>query len=87
MVNRLTNRVSKGGSVCPRCNGTGHLPDWKALGKKWKISRIERDLKLKDVARCLGVSPAYISALENGKKPWPHGMEFRYLSALKRESK
>jgi transcriptional regulator with XRE-family HTH domain len=37
--------------------------------------RAERGLTQKDMARALGVSPAYLSALENGRKGRP-GFEF-----------
>lgn len=68
---------------CPHCEGTGRVPDWAAIGKLWRKSRRDRDLTQGQIAKALGVSVAYISMLEKGKKPWPARMEFRYLAALK----
>lgn len=87
-MNAALNRVKTGYSHylpdhCPHCDGTGRKPDWKRIGMAWKLSRIERGVKLIDVAKSLGKSPSFISMLEKGRKPWPPRMEFRYLAALK----
>lgn len=37
-------------------------------GKQLKLKRIEKDLKLKELAQKLGVSNAYVSMVEKGKK-------------------
>nr|WP_302597951.1 helix-turn-helix transcriptional regulator [uncultured Cellulosilyticum sp.] len=42
--------------------------DWIKLGKKIKAAREAKGLSQKDIARLLGVSDAFISQLENGKK-------------------
>lgn len=34
----------------------------------YRLLRIARDLKIKDVAEAVGVTPAYISAIEAGKR-------------------
>lgn len=41
------------------------------LGRFLKILRINHDQILKDMAELLGVSPAFLSAVENGKKNMP----------------
>lgn len=69
--------------TCPHCDGTGKAPDWRAIGQQWRRSRRDRDLTQGQIAKALGVSVSFISALENGKKPWPARMEFKYLAALK----
>ncbi len=42
------------------------------FGEKMRKLRAERDLQLKDMAAGLGVSPAYLSALEHGKRGRPN---------------
>ncbi len=42
------------------------------FGEKMRGLRTERGLQLKDMAAGLGVSPAYLSALEHGKRGRPN---------------
>ena len=42
------------------------------FGEKMRELRAERGLQLKDMAAGLGVSPAYLSALEHGKRGRPN---------------
>ncbi len=42
------------------------------FGKRLRELRIERGLSAKDMAAGLGVSPAYLSALEHGKRGKPN---------------
>ena len=42
------------------------------FGEKMRSVRTERGLQLKDMAAGLGVSPAYLSALEHGKRGRPN---------------
>ncbi|MEY8378762.1 helix-turn-helix transcriptional regulator [Lachnospiraceae bacterium 56-18] len=41
------------------------------FGKQLRSLRIEKDLRLKDMADELGVTVAYLSAVENGKRAVP----------------
>jgi transcriptional regulator with XRE-family HTH domain len=41
------------------------------FGKKLRSIRAERGIKLKDMAQAINVSPAYLSALEHGRKGAP----------------
>ena len=41
------------------------------LGKKLRSIRAERGITLKDMAQAINVSPAYLSALEHGRKGAP----------------
>lgn len=43
-----------------------------AFGKKLRMIRLERDMLLKDMADDLGVSTAYLSSVENGKRSIPN---------------
>ena len=41
------------------------------FGKKFRSIRAERGITLKDMAQAINVSPAYLSALEHGRKGAP----------------
>ena len=41
------------------------------LGQKLRLLRAERGIALKDMAKALNVSPAYLSALEHGRRGVP----------------
>lgn len=41
------------------------------FGEKMRRLRAERNVTLKDMAKAVGVSPAYLSALEHGKRGRP----------------
>ncbi len=54
------------------------------FGEQLKVIRKERSLSQADLAQFLGVSGAYISALESGKKqPPPHALVIGLASILK----
>lgn len=53
------------------------------FGKALRQLRMERGLKLLDVAEALGVSSAYVSAIETGRKPIPDGFVSQIGRALK----
>ena len=54
------------------------------FGERLRTIRNERNLSQTDLAQFLGVSGAYISALENGKKqPPPHALVIGLASILK----
>lgn len=57
------------------------------LGRFLKILRINHDQILKDMAELLGVSPAFLSAVENGKKNMPESWkkQLRTIYALNAE--
>lgn len=37
---------------------------------EWKLERVRKDIKAKDLATGIGVSPAYVSAFERGVFDW-----------------
>lgn len=41
------------------------------LGQKLRSMRAERNITMKDMAEAIGVSPAYLSALEHGRRGAP----------------
>jgi transcriptional regulator with XRE-family HTH domain len=42
------------------------------FGEKLRAMRAERGVRLKDMAKALGVTPAYLSALEHGRRGRPN---------------
>lgn len=67
---------------CPRCKGTGRIPDPHAIGAAMKARRIAARLTLREVARRMGFTAPYISDLENGRRPWNDVALARYATAL-----
>jgi transcriptional regulator with XRE-family HTH domain len=52
--------------ICPKCDGTGNIPD---PGEMRRV-RMSRGFLLREVARRMHISPAYLSDLERGKRDW-----------------
>ena len=40
-----------------------------SLGRQLKLARVQRDLKAKDLAAQVGVTPKYLSQIENERAP------------------
>lgn len=59
---------------CLRCKGTGEVPDemkqWIADGAAARQRRRDNGKTLLETANAMGVSPAELSAMENGHKPF-----------------
>lgn len=60
--------------TCLRCKGTGKVADemkqWIADGAAMAKARRDNNLTLFEAAKTLGISPAELSAMENGHKPF-----------------
>jgi len=55
---------------CPYCRGTGQIPDDRAVGAEMRRLRERSGKSLRAVAGRLGVSAAYLSDLEQGRRRW-----------------
>jgi transcriptional regulator with XRE-family HTH domain len=55
---------------CPKCRGTGRVPDARAIGAVMRQRREKAKRSLRSVARSLEVSAAYLSDLERGNRRW-----------------
>jgi predicted transcriptional regulator len=71
------------GKVCPRCNGTGRLTDDKVTGARMRAMREGKGLTLREVARRMGFSAAYLCDLELGRRIWNTKVIALYLSAIR----
>lgn len=58
--------------------------DHKATGAFWRIIRERYGFSLRDMAKRLEFSPAYLSDLEQGKRNWSIEKESQYIKMLKR---
>lgn len=55
---------------CHCCGGTGEETDHAALGAKMRSLRQSKGLSIRQLARKLRFTPAYLSDLEKGKRNW-----------------
>jgi transcriptional regulator with XRE-family HTH domain len=53
---------------CRRCGGSGIEVDWQAFGARIRAARNERGMGLREMARKVGCSPAFVSDLERGRR-------------------
>lgn len=67
---------------CPKCSGTGRIADPVMLGASARSKRERSGISLRDLARTLNISAAYLSDLELGRRSWPIGLSSRYVTAL-----
>lgn len=67
---------------CPRCNGTGKIPDDKDMGEEFRKMRIAKGLSLREISKLMGLSAQYICDLEHGRRIWSDGLQERYNKAL-----
>lgn len=69
---------------CSRCGGTGVEIDDQATGSKLRADRQRlAGLTLREVARRMGLSAAYLSDLELGRRRWNAGLIERYREAAR----
>lgn len=68
--------------TCKHCNGSGQTVDHEQLGAMMRKLRLQSKLSLREVARRLEFSAAYLSDLEQGKRNWSEKKIFDYRKAL-----
>lgn len=54
--------------TCHRCGGTGVERDLRAEGARIREARVARGMSLRDLARRVGCSAAYVSDVERGQR-------------------
>lgn len=59
--------------------------DHEATGAEWRGVREGAGVSLRSLARTMGVSAAYLSDLERGRRNWTEEVESRYAGALRVE--
>jgi hypothetical protein len=68
--------------LCCTCFGSGKLVNHRLTGDRMREKRKLAGVTAVLVARRCGWTPAYVSMLESGKKPWDTGRVEKYLTAL-----
>lgn len=63
---------------CPRCYGTGYLEDTS----KFRLKREFAAITLRDMAKTLGVSAAYLSDMERGRRNFTPSMSEKFKNRL-----
>ena len=56
---------------CPRCHGTGSVPDLNKLGPELRRRRVKSGISLREVARRTGMSPTHLHDIEHGLRGGP----------------
>ena len=67
---------------CPRCGGTGEIEDPREQGKRLRDLRVRLGRTLTEVAAAMGLSKAYVSDLELGRRTWRAELELHYITIL-----
>lgn len=75
--------LPKGAKYCPRCGGTGTVPDPAYHGEQARQRRIKAGVTLRQIAKRMGLSVGYLSDLELGRRGWSEGLTQRYIKALR----
>jgi transcriptional regulator with XRE-family HTH domain len=68
---------------CPKCGGTGKIPDQKSIGDEMRQLRIHAGISLRSAASKMGFSASYLSDLENGHRNWDEGLVEAFKEAIK----
>jgi transcriptional regulator with XRE-family HTH domain len=68
--------------TCPKCFGSGTLPDQKAIGKVMRKRREQAGIGLRQMARQVKVCPSLLSRLERGLAVWNLSLITRLDNAL-----
>lgn len=67
--------------VCPRCLGSGILPDPRVLGAEMREYRKRLNKSGTSVAAEMGITKGYLSDLELGKREWSTKLVKRFKEA------
>lgn len=69
-------------ATCPHCGGSGKCLDDKRVGRHLRDARTGRQITLREVARRMGFSAAYLSDLELGRRGWDAELVKNYFAAI-----
>lgn len=73
--------------TCPRCEGTGQVPDPVYIGAQMRRLRGKTGMSLREMARRAGFSAPYISDAELGRRTWSRRLLAAYEDVLRKEMK
>lgn len=69
--------------TCPRCAGTGEVPNDRAMGAAMRTKRERARVGLREMARRVRLSPSYLCHLEHGENRWSPEMIELYKRTLR----
>jgi len=69
-------------SKCPHCQGTGYELNHKETGASIREARQGAGITTRQIARSLGVSKSYVSALECGDRRWTRALREKFVIAI-----
>jgi DNA-binding XRE family transcriptional regulator len=81
-----TSRAIAPDLECPRCGGSGRIANPAATGDLFRRARTKMGLTLREAARRMGISAAYLSDLERGNRAWTLKVQTKMGKLLKREA-
>ena len=70
---------------CPRCAGTGRVPDFRDIGRRLRLARKGALLGLREAARQAKISAEYLRDLEKGRGTFRGEGARRVLALLRIE--
>mgnify|MGYP001589012925 CR=1 FL=1 len=68
--------------ACPRCEGRGWLHNPAFYGALARERRLKAGVTLREVARRMNLTVAYLSDLELGRRGWRDDLMKRYVKAV-----
>lgn len=66
---------------CPKCGGTGEIHDDIVLGMRLRKSRETAGVTLREAAKRMGITPAYLCDLEHGRRSWSVTLQEKFAKA------
>ena len=78
----FTRRVALGSNKCRRCKGSGREPDQVETGLWFRAHRQQIGVSLRLMSKRLGISPSFLSNLEQGRRVWTEEVRNAYKAAL-----
>jgi transcriptional regulator with XRE-family HTH domain len=67
---------------CPYCDGTGRVIDNKVMGQEMRALRQRKGVSGRTLATAMGISAAYLSDLELGRRNWHSNIISHYKATL-----
>jgi predicted transcriptional regulator len=68
--------------TCPTCSGTGKIVDPRDEGRDWRKKRKRSGYSLREIARRMNISAAFLSDLELGKRNWNESKRRSFWEAI-----
>lgn len=67
---------------CPKCKGSGVIPNPYVFGLKARQLRKGMQISLREISRRMGISATHLSDLERGKRQWNSRLEALFMECL-----